>query len=831
MTILDRRSSARGSRGRRGRTATPPSIAKSSIAKSASRATPEPRAASASIATLLSFAALPLTALLPGAPGLHLPAAAQPSATAAADSISSPWLDETARRLILGARAARDTALLAIDGYTAKLSERTWVEMPFGRRTSSFLEGEYASRVRWSRGEPTIVRQLGSRARSPFLPTERADTIWTPQAGRYAADPMRDPFDFAFLAVANGRPPPYKVIRSPLEEDSERFYRFRSGDTLTISLPGGERVQAVQVTAIPRVRSVRLTPAILWIEPESFGLARVAYRIAKRIDDEFSFSFFDREGRFAPGMRIDLPTLEGEEEAGADSTAATESDDPPDTPGERLSSIFADLFSGLVIYLSPPMAMDLRAVVVDYQLRDLRYWLPRAARWEGTVGPAEDVYPDGRPTTPFPFRMDWAFEIEEIHEAGDAGAPTAAEVLEDWRQIGDRVQGELEDAGPDDVVALMPRSRSALLTSEDLPPPMREGGIGAPDPATADALADELAGIAPAGGETGDAAALESNPWSFDPPYSSLYLMRFNDVEGISVGSRVARSFGRTRANLTVRAGLDSREAPDAILTLSRAFGRARVVGNVYRTLEIPQEGLVVRGRPLEDYNWSHGVALRILPGEGRRDWVSLEGFARRETELEGDSRFDRFGAELDLRPWWGGSRDEAGAGFNVRARAVRGDNPHEKASATVATVLPVGAGLSLGLEAGAAGLWGEPRRRDLWQLGGTGRWLRGHEGVAPELAGHGGVLRAETVWRGRAGVQWRVPQFGPLRYLGPLGFRLSTFADWARAWEVDHAAWGIGLAASDGLLRLDLARGIELDTPGLTLPKWRVHLTGGRYF
>ena len=63
-----------------------------------------------------------------------------------------------------------------------------------------------------------------------------------------------------------------------------------------LRLPGGRSVQATAVTAIPRFRSVQLVSAVMWIEPESFGLVRVAYRLAKRLDTELGFQFRRAEG-------------------------------------------------------------------------------------------------------------------------------------------------------------------------------------------------------------------------------------------------------------------------------------------------------------------------------------------------------------------------------------------------------------------------------------------------------------------------------------------------------------------------------------------------------
>ena len=72
--------------------------------------------------------ALLLAATLPGAattlPG---PATAQPPDTLPPDPARDAYLDETARRLVLGTKAARDTARLAIDSYTALIRERVGV--------------------------------------------------------------------------------------------------------------------------------------------------------------------------------------------------------------------------------------------------------------------------------------------------------------------------------------------------------------------------------------------------------------------------------------------------------------------------------------------------------------------------------------------------------------------------------------------------------------------------------------------------------------------------------------------------------------------------------
>ena len=101
----------------------------------------------------------PLVFLLP-LPPLLLPAAlhgavlAQTPDTLPPDSARDAYLDETARRLVLGAKAARDTSRHTIDAYTAVIRERVGVEAPSFRRDR--LHGYGHGRQRHA--EPTPVR-------------------------------------------------------------------------------------------------------------------------------------------------------------------------------------------------------------------------------------------------------------------------------------------------------------------------------------------------------------------------------------------------------------------------------------------------------------------------------------------------------------------------------------------------------------------------------------------------------------------------------------------------------------------------------------------------
>lgn len=71
-----------------------------------------------------------------------------------------------------------------------------------------------------------------------------------------------------------------------------------------------------------------------------------------------------------------------------------------------------------------------------------------------------------------------------------------------------------------------------------------------------------------------------------------------------------------------------------------------------------------------------------------------------------------------------------------------------------------------------------------------------------------------------------RVDLQRPIRFL-----RLSVFGDWASAGGEDFYAVGAGLVFLDGILRLDVARGLRGDGKGRAGPVLRLHFLGGGFF
>ena len=688
--------------------------------------------------------------------------------------------------------------------YTAVIRERLGAEFPSFRRDRPWFHGERAARVRWSRDEPGVVHVLGARFRDPSMGPDHRQFFPGLRTERFATDPFVDPFTFGYSVVAPATLPNTTTL-SPLEHGSERHYQFRSGDTISVQLLDGGTRQAVAVTVTPRYASIRLVSAIMWIDPESFGLARVAYRLAKPVDREISWQL-RTGGRWRPGFHVDIGPGDP-----ADTAVATDS--TPTRPG-----VFDRLVNGVFNNVFPRFEMDISTVVADYGFWEMRHWLLRGVTWRGHII-AEEVTASGVAPPAVPVTIDWTLEIEGIRESGAEAMPgtpaTAAEALEAVAAGGRQHQCGTGDGRP-----WMKRLPSHPQTGMPSPPatccPRACGKeIRAVDDATLERIAAELASIGT--GEGGDRTAAPS-PWLLDPPGKTLRLLRYNPVEHVSVGTRLRRDFGWGRAALTARVGTAGLELPDIDLTVQRNHPGHRMLVSFYRTLRdghpgergAGRPGIYVTGDPA-DFHWSHGAAIRFLPPAGERNWLSLRLFAEQDADIVTDTRRNRVGGAAAWRPWWGGFESGSfGGGGRASVRASAGDNPHVRAVVEGALLIPLPSRLSLGIQAGTARVWGDPAPPDLWRIGGSGRWLRGH---------------AESV-RGSRIHMTRVDLQRPITFL-----RLSAFGDWARASGRDFQAVGLGLVFMDGMMRLDVARGLRWDREGGPEAVLRLHFLGDTFF
>lgn len=729
--------------------------------------------------------ALPLDATLGGlrGAGVAVAAADEPAdaelvgETAASDA----YLDETARRLMLGARAARDAALSDIASYTAVVRERNSFEFSMLVRDRPIVRRESATRVRWSRDEPTVLRVLGSRMEvggQRFRPG-RPEGL----AARFAADPARDPFSLFIVSGLGPRAAESWFVPTvtPLDEGAERFYQFRSGDTISVHF-AGRSVQAVSVTAHPRAQHLGLVFAVLWIDPETSGVVRTAYRPAKPIDSELSF-------RRGSGSLLDI-----EEVYRGTALGDVEAPSPP-RPG-----LFGRILNyGLNAAVGPRLEIGVPVAVVDYSMWNLHYWLPRRATFAHYITSGDQWGAEDSERVTVRGFHDWEFEIEQVSTGAanprDPGR-TTAELIESWREESDTVVVKDSSQPDSGTVVIVARDWRALSANEHLPPSIwedREDGLYGSMVDEAGEVLDSI-GMAPGAGDLeGAGTDPDIRQWYFEAPILTPRLMRYNPIEGLSAGSRLVRDFPWGRGALTVRTGTRRHEPS---IDLAAEYGRTgpRVRFSLYHTLRESGGTVTSQRSPRwayvadpSDYYVVRGAAIHLLPPRSDRSWTSLSLFSETNTTLDGDAR-RRHGVDLFWRPWWGGlTGRKVNGGADISLRGLVGDYPNVRLSVTGMLVLPLPVDLSLGLEAGGARVAGDPAPEEIWRLGSSGDWLRGY----PQ-----NVLSGRQVWRSRIELQRKVSLVA-----------LSVFHDWATVDGRSLQSAGLGVSVFNGFLRVDLAR------------------------
>jgi len=311
-------------------------------------------------------------------------------------------------------------------------------------------------------------------------------------------------------------------------------------------------------------------------------------------------------------------------------------------------------------------------------------------------------------------------------------------------------------------------------------------------------------------------------------------MVRYNRVEGLSVGVRQSGDFGPIAADGTLRIATATGE-PDVEIGVRRETAERRLRLAAYRRLAAanPDErplgignslSALLWGRDNGDYFRATGVELRGAPPRSVRQWLEWRLFAEHQgavaTETDATlrgvfsdfafrpniraDRADQFGAAFTLRPWADrdvlGIRWGAALGVDAEAGTFRFARP----SLTLRGATEIGR-LAAALEGAAGTSFGDVPVQSLWRLGGSAS-LRGYDGSSAV---------GTAFWRGRG-------ELG----MGSGAFRYAVFSDvgWAGARNdisFDRPLWSVGAGASvlDGLIRLDLAR-------ALREPKgWRLEL------
>lgn len=709
------------------------------------------------------------------------PADTVPRAPLAEATIASAYRDPSAREMVRRAREYRRQADNSVRAYHTLARERVNVGVRALRRDRTVYSRETAARIDWQRDGGTRVEVLGARERTPDKDSGIPDDIRS-EVGDLAFDPGSDRLRIGMDG---------SWVRHPLAEGSEEDYRFRAGDTLTVRLPGGSAVRVYELRVEPRHARKPLVTGSLWLEDRSFGVVRSLLRLSHSLREEFGASSETKDGKRSINIGVGV---------GGDSAGGRR------RGGSRLA-------------WTPDVRLDLRFMTTEYALVEGRWWMPTLVAIEGSVSAGDWI------TAPIRFERSYTEYDVQGDTTGlpggvaladaDAPAPAACEEKEPncvCRNDRCRV-----------VELVLPQDTLTLLSSADLPP-----AYATDAPLLSGKESEDLAR---------EISAVAGSPWLFTRPSlrQSPLLLRYNRVEGLSVGTRGVVDFGPLAVDGTVRVATASWE-PDLELGLREDTPERRRRMAVYRRLAAADPAArplavgnslnaLLFGRDDGDYLRALGVELTGAPPRSERPWLEWRLFAEQQRAVDRETDFsvadwvsestfrpniradhaDQVGASAVLRPF--GERRVLGTTWSTElgVEGQAGDFGFGRGALTVRAGIPLPGPLMGALEGSAGTALGDVPVQGLWRLGGPAS-LRGYDASA---------ATGTTFWRGRAevGTQMRAARVA-----------LFTDAGWAgdrNAWSLDHPLWSVGAGASvmEGLLRFDVARGLR-DGGG-----WRVDL------
>lgn len=730
-------------------------------------------------------------------PALAGGAAAQTSPALEPGARADAYLDPAAGLLHEAASEQWDALDQSVVRYTALIRQRIAAQIRTPLKDRTLYRNESAARVFWDQDYEPVVQVLGTRAQYPgreiavregdldLLDDLTIDGAFDPGGDRLifgltsenrddALEPDEDDF----------------WIAHPLAPGADTLYQYRSGDTLTLTLPDGRELRAVQLDVLPRVADVHRLTGSLWIEPESGALVRAVYRLSDRFD----------------AIR-DIPDLQEEEEKGEFRYV----------PG-----------------LFKPWTFDMTMVSVDYSLWNFETWLPRAMRIEGEVAAG---------ILKFPVKFDLSYRIESVVTEDDlenlaTAVPvteevhfeTRAEAMAYLAELASRDGVEYMPAESRGGRYLTPTTRAQLENSDELPPPIWDEAVGFQSEAQIEELFGTLADL--------PQPPIQGIPWAANWGFQRPDLVRYNRVEGPALGARFQARLGSFIGPLSFEAvgfmGFADLE-PKATLSLDRESLRRRIALAGYREIRaVDPRGrhlgfgnslnALLFGRDDGEYFLATGADLTVTPPTANRESWKLRLYAERQDPMrrkidfslahafDGDWRFrpnlpadelEEAGAELTLSPWWGTDPLAAQFGLDltlhgaaIRDRVSDETGDWARARLVLRSAIPLSSGdWRIGLEAGGGTSWGDVPLQRNWILGGPAT-LRGYP-ASSQIGTTYGRVRGELA---RVYPAWTVSVFGDGGWAGD-----------RRAYDPDDVAWGVGVGASllDGLIRLDLSRGL----------------------
>ncbi len=455
--------------------------------------------------------------------------------------LASAFKDPGARDLLLRARAARLTQDSTLTGYDANAYERMSVGMGFKRigRDRLLMRSERASHVMWQRDKGAIIDVKGQRSAFPMLDGVGHGDINLGSAAEVPYYPGRETL-WVGSGLAKADVSENEMIH-PLATGAEAYYTYASGDSVGFQLPGGQRIELRELLIRPREPKWNVAVGSLWFDASTAHLVRAVYRMAQEMDI----------------MAV--------------AKEANEEDHDPD-----------DEIPRWVKPIITPMKGMVSAITVEYGLHEGRFWLPRSQTVEGEAQVS---------FMHIPFKLEQRYSYSSVNGSepipdivialGDTARDSASRAARRERRRGEcktgteRIRAQNRSDEGLRILLRVPCDTVALAHSSDLPKSIYDDG-------------DALFGTAERDALVSEALTLGAQP-GFAPQYPTLSYglpyTRFNRIEGFSTGLAAEQVLGGGySAHALFRLGVADL-SPNGELSLERTDGRHTIGIGAYRRL------------------------------------------------------------------------------------------------------------------------------------------------------------------------------------------------------------------------------------------------------
>jgi hypothetical protein len=455
--------------------------------------------------------------------------------------LASAFKDARARDLLLRARAARLIQDSTLTGYDANAYERMSVGMGFKRigRDHLLMRSERASHVMWRRDKGAIIDVKGQRSAFPMLDGVGHGDINFGSVAEIPYYPGRETL-WVGSGLAKADVSENEMIH-PLATGAEAYYTYASGDSVGFQLPGGQRIELRELLIRPREPKWNVAVGSLWFDASTAQLVRAVYRMAQQMDI----------------MAV--------------AKEANEEDHDPD-----------DEIPRWVKPIITPMKAMISAITVEYGLHEGRFWLPRSQTVEGDAQVSfmhipfkleqRYSYSSVNGTEPLP---DIVIAVEDTARDSVSRAARRERRRGECKTGTERVRAQNRSDEGLRILLRIPCDTVALAHSSELPKSIYDDGEALFGTAERDALVSEALTL---GAQPGFAP--QHPTLSYGLPYT-----RFNRIEGLSTGLAAEQVLGGGySAHALFRLGVAD-VSPNGELSLERTDGRHTIGIGAYRRL------------------------------------------------------------------------------------------------------------------------------------------------------------------------------------------------------------------------------------------------------